>query len=74
MDAGKLEVVALPPAYSEVDRERRCELLGRLSALEREYQWKCEPLLDALVRIDAGYPPRFTALRRLRARANGEGT
>lgn len=53
------KVVAIPPAYSDADQDRRSLIMQRLSELDREMRERSRPLLDMLVEIESHYAPRM---------------
>lgn len=52
-----MKVVNLPPIYSREDARQRQLLIEALVDLERSYRRDAQPLIDALARIEARYPP-----------------
>jgi hypothetical protein len=53
-----MQVVTLPPSYSEADRERRDFWMARLVEIDREAKARAQPILDALAEIESRYAPR----------------
>lgn len=57
-----MQIVNLPPSYSEADRERRAFWMDRLAEIDREAKARAQPILDALAEIESRYAPRMVLI------------
>ncbi|WP_422383263.1 hypothetical protein [Roseibium album] len=62
----EIDLVNLPPLYSERDKERREYLLKMVAELQDQYRRAAQPLVDELAEIEAHYPPRAMVVPKTR--------